>query len=390
MLSDIIAGRLNALHSMAYKNRMYLIDVVDVRALYWLASQFDVLGYKGWFLTTDEASRRQLIRTAIELNKYKGTPWAVKEAIRSLGFTNVELIERAGLIYLTLDGSWTLNGDEDLGGDDSGEWATFAVIIDASDFQASISPEYVTAIRALIDEYKNVRSHLVELKFKLTFDEDLAFEDDSDSSGGVNFEDELTGFNTYLDGTYTLDGGIDLDSTSDGLIITGGEEPPPATGTVEMTYTGTSLTFSMFDRNLIVDWGDGTVETFSPSPSVSHTYATSGTYNVVVTADDISTSQFWADGISAFSTDMDMISLALNNSLTTLNIDSMPSLSNIQLNGNQLTSSVLNEIVQRLDANGLSNGLAQLQQSPTALITGDGITAVINLLDKDWTVAFDS
>lgn len=223
VLTDIIEERLNAVHSLASKNRMYLVDVVDPVALYWLASQFDVLGYKGWFLANDEQARRNLIKRAIELHRYKGTPWAVKESIKSLGFTDVVLIERAGLILFTYNGEITHNGDEEYGGDGAGEWATFKVIIDATDFLYSITGEYLVALFALIDEYKNVRSHLIGTSFLLNFEDELSLEDQSEDEGGnLIFEDILDGFDSYYDGEFEHDGEIDYDGSTDTLSIDDG------------------------------------------------------------------------------------------------------------------------------------------------------------------------
>jgi phage tail P2-like protein len=56
------------------------------------------LGYKGWKLANTEDDKRSLIKKAIELHRYKGTVWAVKEAMKSIGFTDAVLIEHTGSI----------------------------------------------------------------------------------------------------------------------------------------------------------------------------------------------------------------------------------------------------------------------------------------------------
>src|SRR5438067_1619782 len=72
---------------------VYIVDQVRSEALPILAAQFDVLGFKGWALCNTDDDRRALIKRAIELHRYKGTPWAIKESLKSIGFTNVRIEE---------------------------------------------------------------------------------------------------------------------------------------------------------------------------------------------------------------------------------------------------------------------------------------------------------
>src|SRR5581483_7024129 len=72
---------------------VYLVDSVDSSALSYLGSQFDVLGYKGFRLAQDDAGRREIIKRAIELHHTKRTEWAIIEALKSIGFTDIELLK---------------------------------------------------------------------------------------------------------------------------------------------------------------------------------------------------------------------------------------------------------------------------------------------------------
>lgn len=82
-LADIDLGKL----------LIYIIDTADASLLPAFAQQFDVLGYKGFKLAQTEFDQRQIIKRAIELHKYKGTEWAIKEALKSIGFADIELIK---------------------------------------------------------------------------------------------------------------------------------------------------------------------------------------------------------------------------------------------------------------------------------------------------------
>lgn len=71
-----------------------LVDVVAASALPHIAEQFNIYGHSAWRLAATEEDKRSLIKKSIELHRFKGTPWAVKEAILSLGFAEVDLIEK--------------------------------------------------------------------------------------------------------------------------------------------------------------------------------------------------------------------------------------------------------------------------------------------------------
>lgn len=66
---------------------VYLVDTVDSSALVDLAEQFHVMGTEGWNSATTEETRRALIKSAIELHRHKGTPYAVSRAIELMGLT---------------------------------------------------------------------------------------------------------------------------------------------------------------------------------------------------------------------------------------------------------------------------------------------------------------
>lgn len=155
----VAAARFAALE--VEKVLIYVVDTVDVDALYWLAEQFDLLGYRGWKLAKTEADRRALIKRAILLHRYKGTPFAIKEALRSIGFDNTVIQEGINYIH---DSSILHNGVNTYGGN---EWATFRVIFDLGN-DKGISTEQTNDLLELVNEYKNVRSHLLGFSWKAT------------------------------------------------------------------------------------------------------------------------------------------------------------------------------------------------------------------------------
>ena len=85
-----LAGRLDNINLSVLM--VYLVDIVDSSALPWLGEQFSLFG-DGWELAESDDVRRTLIKSAIELHRYKGTPWSIREIIRRFGFGEVDLIE---------------------------------------------------------------------------------------------------------------------------------------------------------------------------------------------------------------------------------------------------------------------------------------------------------
>jgi P2-related tail formation protein len=151
---------------------IYLVDTVPAAALEALAEQFDVLGWKGWALATTEQQRRDLIKQAIELHRFKGTPWAIKEAVKRIGFGGAEIVEGLGRFY---DGSFEYNGGITYSG--LNNWALFRVILDLGN-DKGISADQTEQLEFMIEEYKNVRSHLVDITFNKNLTDDLLMEDE--------------------------------------------------------------------------------------------------------------------------------------------------------------------------------------------------------------------
>lgn len=164
---------------------IYLIDQVDAKALPILADQFDVLGYKGWRLANTEADQRSLIKKAIELHRYKGTPWAVQEAMKSIGFDDALILEHV-----------------------NGHWANFKVQL----FNKSvpITDQSIADLDKMIREYKNTRSNLVEIFIETDVLDEIILIDDAGIAADINMDD-----NVFLAGALFYDGVSNYDGTHD-------------------------------------------------------------------------------------------------------------------------------------------------------------------------------
>lgn len=104
---------------------VYLVDQVKPSLLPTLAEQFSLLDEAAWLLAESEDARRNLIKNAVTLHRYKGTPWAIREVIRLLGFGEVTILE--GLGGLAYDAATTFNGLRVYG--DTGSWPVYRVTL---------------------------------------------------------------------------------------------------------------------------------------------------------------------------------------------------------------------------------------------------------------------
>lgn len=85
-----------------------LVDLAAAEHLALLAETRSILGVDGYWLAESDGARRKLIKGAYGLHRRKGTPWAVREIVRRLGFGEIRIIE--GLNGRRHDGSIRRDG----------------------------------------------------------------------------------------------------------------------------------------------------------------------------------------------------------------------------------------------------------------------------------------
>lgn len=198
VFDDIAADRLAAMPIEAVL--VYLLDLVSAEALPVLAEQFDLMGVKGYQFATTEQAKRELIKNALELHRYKGTPWAIKEALSKIGIIVDWIEEGVGDRYLR-DGTYRYNGTIRRGGD--GHWAYFRVWINAGVITAVTAAQFADAV-TIINEYKNVRSWLYDISIAINLDDTHTITDD-EFELDMDLNDQLLPLH---DGTYLRDGSI--------------------------------------------------------------------------------------------------------------------------------------------------------------------------------------
>ena len=125
---------------------VYLIDSVDESALVHLADQFHVMGNEGWLQVKTTAEKREIIKKAMELHRYKGTKYALIKVLSSLN----------------------INGSIEEWFEYGGDPYHFKIDIFLQNY--TYNEKVFESLKKMIEEYKNVRSVLEEISIESQFD----------------------------------------------------------------------------------------------------------------------------------------------------------------------------------------------------------------------------
>jgi phage tail P2-like protein len=131
---------------------------VEASALDSLAEQFSLTDGDGWDLVESDDARRAMLQNAIELHRYKGTPWAIRELVRRLGFGEIEIIENIG--RLNYDGRRQYNGYMVHGDPDA--WPIYRVIL----LDRALTNEQAERLARALASWAPLRCHLASLEYQ--------------------------------------------------------------------------------------------------------------------------------------------------------------------------------------------------------------------------------
>ena len=179
---------------------VYLVDNVDPVALPYLADQFDVLGYNGMRMATTQQAQRDVIKRAIELHRYKGTEWAITEALATIGFSNVVIKKGVAAGY--------------------SHWAMFG--IDVTNSGVAVTGSALADILAMVNNYKRAVCVLEDVTMGITVNDTLNVDDGiATCTQAIVANDTLT-LSALLkyDGTTENNGDYEYSGDSDVATIT--------------------------------------------------------------------------------------------------------------------------------------------------------------------------
>ena len=151
-----------------------LVDTCASDALPYLAEQFNCEGLRGFAVAGTEDEQRELIKMSIRLHKFMGTPWAIREACRTVGLPDIILTE----------GIASVPPDPDT------DWARFSVLVQISDM-LTVDSGMFAQLRSFVNQYKPERCHLETFGIWLPFAEtDRLFRPDRERE---SLEIQITG-----------------------------------------------------------------------------------------------------------------------------------------------------------------------------------------------------
>ena len=194
------AARMNAIELESLL--VYVIDSVSSTALPTLARQFDVEGFAGYGVATNDAQRRDIIKRAIELKRYMGTVFAIKEAMKTVGYTEAILNEGIDMGNPLID------------------WARFSIDSELGD-TVGLDGVSQSNLAKLIREYKNVRSYLEGISYKLgIFDNIPELIDTLNITyEAPSLDEDLGYFARFRNGTILRNGTAKYIESNDSLVI---------------------------------------------------------------------------------------------------------------------------------------------------------------------------
>ena len=226
---------------------VYLVEQVDASLLQALVEQFHVSGLEGGALATTDAARRALIKRSVAMHRKKGTPWSIKEALKTVGVAPLDIEER--LPVIRYDGTINHAGGELYR---AYNWAQFRVTASLEDSQ-SISAENTALVVAAINEWKPLRSQLVDVQYRLGATEAVAAVDVPSVTSAILEQDDLhlwgrrlydgaVSFNQgvlrHFGGAFDFSGGVDYSGyTAAGERFDAGRETDEMAGSVLLADT---------------------------------------------------------------------------------------------------------------------------------------------------------
>jgi len=213
VFDEVAKARMEAIQLEALL--VYLIDIVDASALPVLAEQFDIQGVKGFGFAQTEAERRDMVKNALELHRFKGTPWAIREALRRIGLI-VDVIEER--VFAGTQRNGTVRRDGAVERQSQGHWTFFRVFFDAVANPNITAAQFADAF-AIIQEYKNARSHLIDFTVivRLNNVDFINLTDDVNAQGEYSLRSNMV---TLRDGTEQRNGTVQRSGWAENIVLT--------------------------------------------------------------------------------------------------------------------------------------------------------------------------
>ncbi|MCX8731165.1 phage tail protein [Gilliamella sp. B2969] len=133
------------------------IDIAEEPLLSTLAWHFSLTHEYLWKLAESLTAKRELLKISTKLHQKKGTPWAIRNIIRALGYGDIDIVEGLGIRYR--NGQFCRNGIKKHSLSEN--WACYRII-----FHQPITNDIAELLRRAIPEYAPARCKLVSLDYR--------------------------------------------------------------------------------------------------------------------------------------------------------------------------------------------------------------------------------
>lgn len=133
------------------------IDTAEEPLLSTLAWHFSLTHELIWKVAESLTAKRELLKIATQLHRKKGTPWAIKNIVKALGFGEIDIIEGEGIRHR--NGTYKRNKIKKHCG--SKNWSNYRVI-----FHEPITNDIADLLQLAIEEYAPVRCKLTNIDYK--------------------------------------------------------------------------------------------------------------------------------------------------------------------------------------------------------------------------------
>lgn len=121
----------------------------------WLAWSLCITDDYGWSLCLNVEQKRALIKQSMLLHRKKGTPWAVQEALKAVGFADARVVD--SLPVIRYNGTSSYGGADDYSS--GARWAMFNIVIDLGESRPFSADERARVVRT-VNAWKRLSTKL--------------------------------------------------------------------------------------------------------------------------------------------------------------------------------------------------------------------------------------
>lgn len=165
-------------------------DTCPIELLPWLAWAFSL---DDWDTSWTEAQQRAAVKASYSVHRYKGTIGSVKDALQALGL-GVQVQEWFNMVP-------------------AGAPYTYRLLLEVN--QYGVSLEQLNKIQDVVENAKNLRSHMTDLALSVKSVSEVYVASVSLSGNEIAFSEPAGAL--LLDGSFTLDGSEELDAIKNNL-----------------------------------------------------------------------------------------------------------------------------------------------------------------------------